>query len=106
MNTNIETYLAPVKAINELTIKNVEKVVNHQVKTFKDNAKIGVDSLKAASSVTDVESWKSYITSQLDVARNASESLVSDARAFAELGQEYTSEVRSILEDAITSAKK
>ena len=105
MNTYFENYLAPVKAINELTIKNLEKVVNHQVKSFKENAKIGVDSLKAASEITDVESWKAYVTSQLDVARNASESLVSDARAYAEMGQEYTSEVRAIVENAVASAK-
>lgn len=105
MNTYFEKYLAPVKAINELTIKNVEKFVNHQVKSIKDNAKIGVDSLKAASNVTDVESWKSYVSSQLDVARDTSEAIVSDARAFAEMGQEYTSEVRSIVEGTVTSSK-
>ena len=103
MNASFETYLAPVKAINELTIKNVEKVVNHQVKTFKDNAKIGVDSLKAAANVTDIESWKAYVTSQMEVARNASEAMVSDAKAFAEMGQTYTSDVREILESAVSA---
>lgn len=105
MNAYFESYLAPVKAINELTIKNLEKVVNHQVKSFKDNAKIGVDSLKAASEIKDVEGWKSYLSSQLDIARSSSETLVSDARAFAELGQEYSNEVRGIIESAVPAAK-
>ncbi len=101
MNTYFESYLAPAKAINELTIKNIEKVVNHQVKTIQDNAKIGLESLKSAAEIKDVDGWKAYVTGQLDVARSASENLVSDAKAFAELGQEYTNEIRSIVESAI-----
>ena len=103
---NLETYLAPVKAINELTVKNVEKIVNDQVKSFKDNAKIGVASLKEAASVTDLESWKAYVTGQLDVVKNASEAALSDARAYAELGQAYSNEVRGIVEGAVAAAKK
>ena len=105
METNFENYLEPVKAINELNIKNVEKIVNHQVKSLKDSTKIGVDTLKAAASVTDLESWKSFVTGQLEVAKSASEALMSDARAYAEMGQEYTSEVRGIVEGAFASAK-
>jgi phasin family protein len=103
MNASFEKYLAPVKAINELTVNNVEKVINHQVKAINENAKIGVDSLKAAANVTDLESWKAYVTAQIEVARNASEAAVSDAKAYAEMGQAYSNEVRGILENAVTA---
>ena len=101
MNAQIEKYLTPVQELNTLTVTNVEKIVSLQVKRIEENAKIGLEQLKAAAAVKDADGLKDYFTNYADAMRQISEHTVEDLRTVFELGNAFGSEARRIFKDAM-----
>ena len=101
MNAQAEKYIAPVQELNALAIENIEKLVNIQVKRFEETAKVGVEQLKAAAAVKDVDGIKDFFTSYAEAVRSLSEKTIEDVRAAFELGNSYTSEAQRIYKDAL-----
>ena len=73
MNEQFEKYITPVRELNSLAISNLEKLVDLQVKYFEDSLKAGFEQLKTASSISDVEGLKNYITTQVAVSKQLTE---------------------------------
>ncbi len=103
MVTNVEKLVAPVQELNVLTIKNIEKLAELQLKTIEENTNIGLESLKAAIGVKDLDGWKDYITAQTEVANGIAEGMVANVSTFAELGQGYINEAKGIVEGVLTA---
>ena len=104
MENNFEKFLAPIKEINDLALKSIEKITAIQVKTFQENTKISVDALKSAAEIKDFDSLQKYLTGQTDVAQNLSNSAVEDAQEIAKLGESYANNVKKIVEKSIPVA--
>ncbi len=104
MNAQVEKYFEPVKQLNALAIENVEKFIDVQLKALKDNTKIGVEQLKSASEIKDVEGLKTYLTNQAEIAKTVSERFVKDAQTAIELGTSYSNEVQNVINDAINTS--
>lgn len=100
MNAQVEKYFTPVQELNSLTVENVEKLVNLQVKRIQDNAQFSLDQIKAASTVKDVDGLKSYLADYADSMRQLSERTVEDVRTVFELGNAFTTEAQRIFQDA------
>ena len=100
MNEQFEKYIAPVRELNSLAITNLEKLVDLQVKYFEDSVKAGIEQLKTASSINDVEGLKNYLSSQVAVSKQFSERAIEDGRTVAELGNSYAVEVQKVVKDA------
>ncbi len=103
MVTNVEKLVAPVQELNVLTIKNIEKLAELQLKTIEENTNIGLESLKAAIGVKDLDGWKDYLTAQTEVANGIAEGMVANVSTVAELGQDYINEAKGIVEGALTA---
>lgn len=101
MNAQIEKYFSPVQELNALTVDNVEKIVSLQLKRIEENAKLGVEQLKAAAAVKDVDGLKEYLGNYAEVLRQISEHSVEDIRMVFDLGNAFSSEARRIFKDAM-----
>ena len=101
MNTQAEKYIAPVQELNTLAIENIEKLVNMQVKRFEETAKLGVEQLKAAAAVKDVDGMKDFFTAYAEAVRALSEKTIEDVRTVFELGNAYSNEAQRICKDAL-----
>ena len=103
MNEQMEKYVAPVRELNKLAIANVEKLVEMQLQRLQENAKIGVDQMKSAAEISDVEAFKEYMTGCTELARKLSEQAVEDVRTVFEMGNAYSTEAQRIFKDSIGS---
>jgi len=101
MNAQIEKYLVPVQELNALTVDNVEKIVSLQVKRIEENAKFGLEQLKAAAAVKDVDGFKDYLSNYTEALRQISEHTVEDMRTVFDLSNAFGSEARRIFKDAM-----
>ena len=102
MNEQFEKFMTPVREINALTVENLEKLLSIQLKYVEDSAKIGIDQMKTASSIADMEGLKTYMSQQAEVSKQMTERAITDGRAVMELGNSYTSSVQKIFKDALS----
>ncbi len=105
MNSYVEKLAAPVKELNALAINNIETLTELHLKTIQDNATIGVESIKSASAITDLEGLQSFLTDQAEVAKQIAEGIFANARTVAELSQGYAAEAKEIAETSLKAVK-
>lgn len=105
MNSYVEKLDAPVKELNALAIKNIETLTELQLKTIQDNATVGLESIKSASAITDLEGLQSFLTDQAEVAKQMAEGIFANARTVAELSQGYAAEAKEIAETSLKAVK-
>ncbi len=101
MEKTFEKLVAPVKELNDLTLKSIEQIAAVQIKTIQENAKISIDSLKSATEVKDLDSLHNYLQSQITVAQNLSENAVEDAQEIAKLSESYATDVKELVEKSV-----
>lgn len=101
MNEQFEKYITPVRELNTLAITNLEKLMGLQVKYLEDSVKVGLEQLKSASVISDVEGFKNYISTQVAVSKQLTERAIEDGRTVAELGNTYATEVQKVVKDAL-----
>ena len=101
MNVQTEKYLEPVREINTLALENVEKLLDIQLKSINDTTRLGVEQLKSASDIKDVDGLKKYFTDQAELVKSLGERFVKDTQAALELGTSYTDKVQQIMTETI-----
>lgn len=103
MKNTFENLVAPIKALNELTLNNIQQIAAVQINTIQENAKISTDSLKAATEIKDFNSLQSYLTSQIAVAQSVSDNAVEDAQEITKLSKTYTDKVQEVIEKSVST---
>jgi len=101
MEKTFEQLVAPVKELNELTLKSIEQIAAVQVKTIQENTRISAESLKSASGIKDYDSLKDYMQNQISVTQNLYSNAVEDAQEIARLSQTYASDVKELVERSV-----
>jgi phasin family protein len=101
-----EEALAPVKALNKLALENVERAVDLNLESLRKYADVVLDSWKDALAVTDMKSGQEYLAKQGQVAQDVVKNLAEDAKAAAELGQEYARDLQKVVTDSVAKASK
>lgn len=103
MINTYEKLVAPIKELNELTFKSIEKITALQLKAFQDNAKIGLYALDTVNEIKDFDSFKTYLESQIAVTQYVSDNVAVDAQEIAELGKSYATNAKKVVEKTIIS---
>ena len=101
MNVQAGKYFEPVREINALALENVEKLLDIQLKSINDTAKLSVEQLKSAADINDVDGLKKYFTDQAEMVKTLGERFVKDSQAALELGVSYTDKVQQIVTDTV-----
>ena len=101
-----EEVAAVVKNINQLTLANVERLVNLNIDSVRKYADIALASWKDALAISDLESGQKYFEKQSQVAQEVVKTFANDAKVVAEIGQEYASEMQKVVSDKVASVTK
>ncbi len=101
-----EEFLAPFKALNEVTLANAEKLVALQSKNFEKYSKIALSSLQEAAKVSNLQQSQAYFTKQGEVSKQVAEDFAADLKEVAELGQSYVAEVQKLVSEGVATATK
>ena len=97
MNAEFQKFLAPIQELNTIAVQNVEKIIDIQLKALEENTKVGIEQLKSASQINDLEGLNTYFTAQAEVGKKVAERAAEDTRAIVELGNAYTNEVQRVV---------
>ena len=101
MNVQPGKYFEPVRAINALALENVEKLLDIQLRSINDTARLSVEQLKSAADVRDVDGLKQYFAEQAEVVKSLGERFIKDSQAALELSVNYTDKVQQVVADTI-----
>lgn len=101
MINTYEKILAPIKELNELTFKSIEQITSLQLKAFQDNAKIGMYALNTVQDIKDLESFKTYLESQIAVTQYVSDNAAVDAQEIADLSKSFALNAKEVVEKTI-----
>jgi phasin family protein len=105
MKSYVEKLTAPVQELNALAVKNIEELTALQLKTIQENASVGVEAIKSATAISDLEGFQSFLTEQAEVAKQIAEGILGNARTVAELSQGYAAEAKEIAETSLKAVK-
>ncbi len=84
--------LEPVQELNQQAIATIEKLAAHQIDSLKAYTELGVNQLKAAAEVRDVEGLQNLLSKQTDVLRKVGDRLMSDFKAISQMGTNFVSQ--------------
>ncbi len=98
--------VAPVQDLNRLLVDNAEKLVALQIASVQSYYALGFSNLKALLEVHDAEAFQAYVGKQSELAKSVSERLTGDAKAVAELGSDFTEEVKKLGEESVKAVTK
>ncbi len=101
MTNTYEKILAPIKELNELTFNSIEQITSLQLKAFQDNAKIGMYALNTVQDIKDLESFKTYLESQIAVTQYVSDNAAVDAQEIADLSKSFALNAKEVVEKTI-----
>ena len=101
MTITFEEFLAPVKELNELTLKSIEEIAAIQVKAIEESAKISMDSIKSSVEIKDLDSLNDYLKSQASTAQSMANSAIEDSKEIAKLTESYANNVKEVVEKSI-----
>ena len=101
MNVQAGKYFEPVREINALALENVEKLLDIQLKSINDTARLGVEQMKSAADIKDADGLKKYFTEQAEMVKALGERYIKDSQTALELGVSYTDKVQQIVTETI-----
>ena len=96
-NVNVEELLAPAKALNELALNTVERIVDLQLQAAARLSSAMLTASKDALAVQDAASAQAYLEKRKDVASQVAQDLAKDAQTIVELGKEYAEEAGKVV---------
>jgi phasin family protein len=88
-DVNVQELLAPAKALNELALSTVERVVDLQLQVAARLSSAMLAASKEALEVQDVAGAQAYFEKRKEVAAQVAQDLAKDAQTIVELGKEY-----------------
>ena len=105
MKSYVEKLTAPVQELNAIAVKNIEELTALQLKTIQENATVGIETIKSATAISDLEGFQTFLTEQVEVAKQIAEGILTNARTVAELSQGSAAEVKDIVEGSLKAVK-
>lgn len=98
MDVTIEKIIGPVKELNELTLKSIEKISAMQVKLVQENAQASMEALKASTAITDLDSLNQFMNAQMSAAQAMYSKSIKDAEKITKMAESYANEVKAIVD--------
>ena len=93
---------------NQLFAANVEKMVVFQMNALKSYLDIGLNQMRAAAEITDLQSLQDFYKRQAEIAQTVQQKMMSDAKAMSEMATRFKTEMdglsKATLEDILPKA--
>ncbi len=101
MDVSIDKIVGPVKELNELTMKSIEKISALQVKAMQENAQASMDALKASATISDLDSLNAFMTAQMSAAQAMYSKSIKDAEKITKMAEAYANDVKALVEKSM-----
>lgn len=95
---------APLTKFNGIYVENIEKITELQLNALKTYAEFGIDQLKKAAEIRDVEDARAFTASQAEAASTLNKKILDDAKAFSEIANSFKEQVESVVTEARNAA--
>ncbi|MCB1760078.1 MAG: phasin family protein [Gammaproteobacteria bacterium] len=102
-NTQAEKLIVPMQQLAKLSLSNYEKMAALQFEIAQSYVDLGIEQMNAILEVKDPESLQAFVSKQADVARNVGEKMIADAKAVAELGNEFNAETQKLARESMNA---
>ncbi len=93
----VDTLVTPYKALNELALANIEKLIALQTKNLEKYSTLALNSVKEASAVTDVDKSQAYFKKQAELSKKVAEDVKADVDVVSDMSKAYVAELQSIV---------
>ena len=104
MSISFDKYVAPLQELAALNAANYEKLVGLQLQGVEEFADASVDSLKKATSIKDLEGFKSYSSEQAETVKGIYENAVARSKSVAEIFQSYPASIKKIVDSNLATS--
>ncbi len=100
----VDALVAPYKALNELALANVEKLVALQSTNYVKYSNLALASLKEAAAVTDVEQSKAFAEKQVELSKKVASDIQADVQVASDMSKAYVAELQSVVAASVKKA--
>ncbi|NVK39034.1 MAG: phasin family protein [Gammaproteobacteria bacterium] len=100
-----KSFYSPLNKLSALMVENMEKMTEFQLESIKSYADITMSQMKKAIDVKDVESLRSFSTSQAEAASTVNKKIMEDAKSLSDLATDFKDKVEAIWEEAKPTSK-
>ncbi len=97
LSENTQNFLAPIHNINQVAVNNLSKVTEIQLSSAKYFADLGINQMKQAASVNDLDSARDFAARSLALMGEINKRIMEDGQVLANLGNEFNADIGSIL---------
>lgn len=98
----------PVVKTNKLLVENLEKMMVFQMNALKSYLDIGLNQMRAAAEITDLQSLQDFCKRQAEIAQTVQQKLMNDAKAMSDMTNRFKAEMdglaKSTLEEVLPKA--
>jgi len=101
-----KSFATPVVKASKLAVANLEKLVAFQFSALQSYSDLALSRLKAATEVTDLESFQSFASAQLEAATALRQKLMDDAKALVDLSAVFKAEFDKLAEETAAELPK
>ncbi|KAB2934129.1 MAG: phasin family protein [Candidatus Contendobacter sp.] len=91
----------PVIKANKLFIENVEKILIFQMNSLKTYFDIGINQLRAAAEITDLESLQDFCKRQAEIAQTLQRKLMNDVRIMSDMAARFKTEMDGLTQTTL-----
>ncbi len=99
-----KTMFGPVSKFNGLMVEGLEKMTEFQLDAVKSYSEIVLGQIKKASEIKDVDTLRTFSTSQAEVAGSINKKIIEDAKALTDMATDFKGKVESIMEEGRNTA--
>ncbi len=94
--TEINNFLAPAIAFNQLVLKNVETVIGMQVESFKAYSDLGFRNLNAGLEIKTIDELNAYVEDLKIVAKKVNDQVTRDLETLGKINAQFIEEARKL----------
>lgn len=100
-----KSFYSPLNKLSTLMVENMEKMTEFQLESIKSYADITMSQMKKAVDVKDVETLRSFSTSQAEAVSTVNKKIMEDAKSLSDLATDFKEKVEAIWEEAKPTSK-
>ncbi len=90
--------------VNRVAVANLEKLTRFQLAALRSYTELGLEQLRAASEVSDLQGLQDFYTRQWEMAGTLNQKLLDDARALADLGAGFKADMDRLTQEGMTES--
>ena len=100
ISSGTKNIITPLNNLNRTAIENLSKIAELQFSTAKYLADIGINQLKAAAEIDNLDSARSFATNSLELARQVNKKLLDDSQKLFSLSSGFKGEIQNLFKQA------